>query len=306
MAKEIEENLRKTKKAPVKRTEKSKASAEKTTEKKSATEKNAIKKTTEKKSASKKTSAKKSTVKKVENKEITKKTATKTTKKDEKKINKAEDTKKSKKRDEKVNSIIKEQLKSINKIKKIDEIQKEEEKQEAEEINKIEQKKKEKQKVNEEEMAEKLEKARKMPAERKSKINKKIFVNIMWAIVATIYLILINLGSLNVEKAMFESDLKVFSLVILAITIIIFEKAYNKDSGSLAIFGIETLVIGIITLISIYVYILHYDMFKFVIGTISGITILYYFVKSIIILIKEIQSWKNNMSDVKEIIEEEQ
>ncbi len=244
-------------------------------------------------------------IKEIEETKKKPKQAKKTTvKKDQKKINKAEDTKKSKKRDQKVSSIIKEQISNINNINKIDEIEKEEEELTKNEIKQIEKQKKESQKIDEAKIEAQIEEAKKMPKDRKLQINKKVFVNIMWAIFATVYLILINLGELNVEKSMFETDLRVFSLGMLAATIIIFEKAYNRDSGTIAIFGIETLVMGIITLLSIYVYILHQNIFINVIGTISAIAISYYIIKCVIIVIKEKRKWNNSISDVKKIISE--
>lgn len=232
------------------------------------------------------------------------KTSKSTVSKDKKKIEKAEDTKKSKKRDAKVSSIIKEQIANINEIQKIDEIEKEEEKATAEEIKQIEKKKKKRKEVDEEKIEAQIEAAKKMPKENKLLINKKVFINVIWAIIATVYLILINLGEMNVEKQIFETDLKVFSMCILAITIILFEKAYNRDSGTIAVFGIETLIIGIITLISIYTYILHQNMFINIIGTISALAIVYYIIKCVIIVINEKRKWKNKISDVKKIIAE--
>ena len=224
---------------------------------------------------------------------------------EQKKINKSEDTKKAKKRDEKVSSIIKEQIANINDINRINEIEEKEEKQEEEERKKAEKNNKtKKNKIDEAKIEAEIEAAKKMPKDKKMQINKKVFTNVLWAIIATIYLILINLGGINVKKTIFETDLKVFSLCLLTITIIIFEKAYNKDSGTLAIFGIETLVMGIITLVSSYVYILYKNMFIYIIGTISGIAIMYYIIKCIIIIINERKSWKNTISDVKKIVSE--
>ena len=223
-------------------------------------------------------------------------TATKKTTTQKEKTNKTESGKEKK--------IEKTEDKNLEKIKKIDEIEKEEEEATAEEIKQIEKKKKKRKEVDEEKIEAQIEAAKKMPKENKLLINKKVFINVIWAIIATVYLILINLGEMNVEKQIFETDLKVFSMCILAITIILFEKAYNRDSGTIAVFGIETLIIGIITLISIYTYILHQNMFINIIGTISAVAIVYYIIKCVIIVINEKRKWKNKISDVKKIIAE--
>ena len=86
-------------------------------------------------------------------------------------------------------------LEVINEIQKIDEIEKEEEEATAEEIKQIEKKKKKRKEVDEEKIEAQIEAAKKMPKENKLLINKKVFINVIWAIIATVYLILINLIS---------------------------------------------------------------------------------------------------------------
>ncbi len=58
------------------------------------------------------------------------------------------------------------------------------------------------------------------------------------------------MGFKKYRKNCIYKRFKSFSLVIIAFAVILFEQAYNKDSGKIAIFGIETLVIAITTLIS--------------------------------------------------------
>ncbi len=43
------------------------------------------------------------------------------------------------------------------------------------------------------------------------------------------------------KEEVYNVDLKVFSFIILVIAILLFERAYKKDSGKLCAFGIETL-----------------------------------------------------------------
>ena len=129
-------------------------------------------------------------------------------------------------------------------------------------------------------------------------------INIALAIAITIYFIFLNLGSLNIAPQSFLVDLKVFSISLIAITIMIFENAYNKDNGPTAIIGIEFFVISIITLISIYIYILYKDLYIPIINFIIMIINLYYILKATIIYINGKRKYKNSISDVKEIIEE--
>ena len=212
-----------------------------------------------------------------------------------KKINKQ-----AKKEDEKIKKILAEQLANIEAIEENEQKKIEENSQEV----KVSIQKKRK-KYNPEEIAKKIENKKKLPTEQRKKIYKKIAINIIiaWAIV--IYFIFVNLGSMHIEEEVFITDLKVFSLTIIAIAIIVFENAYNKDSGKTALFGIETFIVAIATLVSIYIYILHKEMFTWYIAISSFTVTIYYLVKSTIIAIHNKKEYKKTISDVKEIIQED-
>ncbi len=224
----------------------------------------------------------------------TAKTDAKVAKKDSKKIEKSKEIKKSKKSDEKIKQIIEEQLVNLNKAKEI----------ENDNIPKKSQNKKVK-KLDEKEISEQIEKAKKMPKEQKKKIGKRILINLAILLSICTYCAFLNLGYLNIDGSKYITDLKAFSLGLIALTIMIFEYAYNKDSGRLALFGVEVLCTAIVTLILTYVYILHKDQFFIVIGIYSGLAFIYYAIKTITIKIKETKEWKKSISDVKEIMKEE-
>lgn len=162
--------------------------------------------------------------------------------------------------------------------------------------------KKKQDKIDEEEISEKIEQAQKMSKETKAYIYKTIFINILVAIAITLYFIFLTLGNKNISTNTYITDLRVFGIGILAITIFLFEYAYNKDSGKLALFGVETLVVAILTLIAMYVYILYKDKILIVTGMCTIIAILYYTIKSILIYVIERKNWKQGISDVKEIV----
>lgn len=230
----------------------------------------------------------------------TKNTAKKTTqnsrkqkteiKKDNKKIEKSEDTKKSKKRDDRIKKIIAEQLENVNKVEEIKEEPNRNLKRKAE--------------IDENKISEQLEQASKISKNTKRTMYKNVFLNILVAIIITLYLVFLNLGYNNIGTTQYITDLKIFSLMFLAVTIILFENAYEKDSGKLAILGIETLCIAIITLISIYVYILYPENFLLVTGICTIIVVVYYAIKSICVHIKDKKKWQQERSDIKEIISE--
>ena len=137
------------------------------------------------------------------------------------------------------------------------------------------------------------------------KIYKKVFANIILGIVVTLYFIGIGIGFLNIDGPTFITDLKVFSLSILAIAIILFEFAYGKDDDKTALYGVEMLFVAIMSLVLLYTCILHKDKFIAVANIVACIGVLYYLVKSISIYIREKLKWKKTISDVKEIVAEE-
>ncbi len=259
-------------------------SAEKTEPKKKTT------RSTTKKSAEPKTT-KTTTAKHRKPKEVEKQESE--IKKDTKKINKSSTTKKSKKTDEKIKQIISEQIQNANKIESIDKIE-----EEKEEIAR----RKQPVKIDEKQMAQKLEQAKIMPKEKKKGIYKRAFENILVAVIVILYFLMMILGYINIPEDAYIKDLKVFSLATIAITIVLFEIAYNKDSGKIAIHGIETLLLSILTLVSMYIYILHRTKFLFVIMGGVVLATLYYLVRSIVVIIKEKRKWKDNISDVKDIV----
>lgn len=207
------------------------------------------------------------------------------------KIEKSKTVKESKKTDDRIKQIINEQLNNVDKFEELKEVP-----------NK---KKKDKKKIDEKQIAEQIETAKKMPRDEKKKIYKKVFSNILLGIIVTLYFIGIGVGFLNIEGPTFITDLKVFSLAILAISIILFEYAYGKDDDNTALYGIEMLFVAIMSLVLLYTCILHQDKFIAATNIVACIGVLYYLVKSISIYIREKLKWKKTISDVKEIVSEE-
>ena len=152
-----------------------------------------------------------------------------------------------------------------------------------------------------EKIEEEIKKQTTIPEQKKMKINKRIFQNIIIAVAIVLYFIFINLGFYNIETLKFLTDLQVFSLIMIAITIIIFEKAYKKDSGELAIYGIESLVLSICTLLTIFVQINYSNKFSYIINTIAMLFAIYYVGKSIVIYIKLRKKALKRVSDIDKI-----
>ena len=207
------------------------------------------------------------------------------------KVEKSKAVKKSKKTDDRIKQIINEQLNNVDKFEEVKEVPAK--------------RKKDKKKIDEKQIEEQIEIAKKMPKDEKKKIYKKVFANIILGIVVTLYFIGIGIGFLIFDGRTFISDLKVFSLSILAIAIILFEFAYGKDDDKTALYGVEMLFVAIMSLVLLYTCILHKDKFIAVANIVACIGVLYYLVKSISIYIREKLKWKKTISDVKEIVAEE-
>lgn len=143
--------------------------------------------------------------------------------------------------------------------------------------------------INDEEL-EKIEEEIKgkkvLTKEKKNKIYKKILKNLLLAIAIVIYFIFINLGFYNIDAITYLKDLEVFSIVMIAITLLMFERAYKHDSGELALYGIEILVVAVTTLLCIYMQLKLSGKYTVIINLIAILFALYYAVKSLVIYLK--------------------
>ena len=146
----------------------------------------------------------------------------------------------------------------------------------------------------------------KLPNEIKEKIKKEVFTNIIIASIIILYFILIVLGSANSIKSVRTTDLNIFSLLFLGGAIFLFEIAYRKDDGKLAMYGIESLAIAIFMLFLPYIIFELNESNKKYYLMASAYIAGYYILKSIIIAIKTKNKYMNeNISDVKEIVKKE-
>ena len=176
------------------------------------------------------------------------------------------------------------------KTKPIQDIQKEEEK--AQELQKIE------------EIKAVVKKDEKMPVEETEKINKTLFYNLIISIGIILYFIFLILGKKNIKQEVYIIDLKVFSMSMLILAIIIIEKAYKKDSGRIAIYGIETIVLALVTFELVYISKTPYTKYPYLLCAISYIFATYYLMKSIITYLKMKRNYF--MNHIKEIMDKDE
>ncbi len=141
-----------------------------------------------------------------------------------------------------------------------------------------------------------------LPKEEENKIHKKVFESILLADVVMAFLYCISLGSLNIETPIFLMDLKVFSLSLIAVTIILFEISYRKENGTLAIHGIECFVLSTFMLFTSSIYTMYMKEFHMYIAIASYAFAIYYVGKSIVVYQKMKKQYIASLSDIEEII----
>lgn len=139
----------------------------------------------------------------------------------------------------------------------------------------------------------------------KGKIRKEIFVNIVIAIALVVYFTLLILGSVETIKNVRSTDFNIFSILMLSISICLFEISYKKDNGKLAMFGIEALATAIFTLFLPYIIFELDEMHKKYYLMISGYIAVYYIIKCIYISFKIKKEHMKELSDIKDIVKKE-
>ncbi len=150
-----------------------------------------------------------------------------------------------------------------------------------------------------------IKEKRRLPEDIKQEVNKNVYRNLLVAIMVLLYFIFINLGYYNIASHAFMTDIRIFSICLIVITVILFEKAYNESNAKLGIHGIETLIISIVTLFMQYIFFYQKQSFIIIYMTIPVFFSIYYVLKSIGITVRAKRKYFNSRSDVKDIIKKE-
>ena len=170
-------------------------------------------------------------------------------------------------------------------------------------------KKKEKEeypKTGEMEVIEKIHIKKKIPKEYQYEINREILKNLLIATAIILLMLCFHLGFINIPKENFIIDLRFFSVLLLVISIILFEKSYKKDNGKYFVYGIEILILAILILFLPYFYFHCKDRLARILIAISPAFFgIYYCVKGIIIEHKMRKKYKKESNDIKEIVKKD-
>ena len=143
-----------------------------------------------------------------------------------------------------------------------------------------------------------------LPYVEKQNIMNSIFYNCLIFMIMLIITLIINISFDRFSMKDFKSYIDIIRMASGAISIVILEFAFRKDSGKLGVYGTEILIFSICVLFVPYMYILksYLDFLKY---TILGFFV-YYIIKSVITLLHVRNSYlRKNLSDVKEIVKEE-
>lgn len=123
-------------------------------------------------------------------------------------------------------------------------------------------------------------------ANRQSKY-KRILKNILIAIVETLYFLILIVGKAMIPTIEYITALKIFTIIEMIASVIIFEVSYKKDSEELFWHGIEMMIIAGATLIYLHYFSMQSDFLNTIVALIIGIISIYYLIKTIIIAVRK-------------------
>lgn len=138
------------------------------------------------------------------------------------------------------------------------------------------------------------------------KISKKVFINLLIAIAIMAYFCILSVVYTNIYIDGIVGVVKVTTLVFLAITILLMEIAYKKESKTLFIHVIEILILSVHSLTTMHIVKIYNIDFKNYILASSYVFSIYYVLKTILINTKARRDYLKNMSDIPEIIKKEE
>ena len=114
-------------------------------------------------------------------------------------------------------------------------------------------------------------KAKKLPKEISQEILKKMFKDLLKAVCIMLYFIILNLAYSTIKQERLVGDIEIFAGAFLVVGIVFLERAYKKDSGSIALTGIEFLVLSLHSLSIMHIITLFKYDFRFYLLTSSYI-----------------------------------
>lgn len=138
------------------------------------------------------------------------------------------------------------------------------------------------------------------------KYMKKIYLNVLKAIIIVLYFFILNVACENVNPQYLEKGIELCTMILLFISIFIFEWAYRKDNDDMAIQGIEILILSAYTLTSQHITKKFDFPLKNYLLVASYIFAIYFILKCIVVYTKGRKEMAENLSDIKEIVQKDE
>lgn len=138
------------------------------------------------------------------------------------------------------------------------------------------------------------------------KYMKKIYLNVLKAIIIVLYFFVLNVACENVNPQYLEKGIELCTMILLFISIFIFEWAYRKDDDDLAIQGIEILILSAYTLTTQHITKKFNFPLKNYLLVASYIFAIYFILKCIVVYTKGRKEMAENLSDIKEIVQKDE
>lgn len=135
---------------------------------------------------------------------------------------------------------------------------------------------------------------------------KTIFKNLVRAILVMLYFITLNFAYTRMNLERLIGDIEVFSGVFLVLGLLALEKSYKEEKGSTAITAIELMALSMHSLSIMHVItMMKYD-FRTYLLTSSYIIATYYVFKAIVIYTMQKRKELKELSDISEIVKEDE
>ena len=150
-----------------------------------------------------------------------------------------------------------------------------------------------------------LDDKNKIPKDVRNHLYRKILKEISIAIFINIFFIIMNYGFTKLEQNLLTHIMQGIAGVFILSTIILFEISYRKSNDELAIHGIELTVLSFIVLFMPYVYFRRGIVFRLLYSMGNVFFSIYYAVKALVVYLISVKKYKNTVSDIKEIVNEE-
>lgn len=132
---------------------------------------------------------------------------------------------------------------------------------------------------------------------------KDIYICVIKALLIIIYFFISNFLYRNVNNEHLETVIQIISMAFGLGAIYIFEIAYKKDDGGLALKGIEILIFSLYMMTSKYITD-RYNLKNYSV-MVTCIYAIYFALKAIVIYMKGIKELAGNLSDIRQIVKKD-